>query len=93
LGLAGEKLARILATMSLDEQKTARPDILSRRRQYELYKGSKAFANGTWTWWVETSGGEVVAYTASYQSDESPVLDKGWTEATGSTAFLNTPGS
>lgn len=92
LGLQGEGLADILAAMSLDGQRTTRPGILLRPRQYELYKASKTFANGTWTWWVETSGGEIVAYAASYQSDESPVLDTGWTEATGSTAFLNNPG-
>jgi hypothetical protein len=92
LGLAGEKLAPILASMSLDEQRTARPDLLSRRRQYELYKASRTFANGTWTWWVETSGGEVVAYSAIYQSDESPMLDKGWTEATVSSVFLKGTG-
>ncbi len=92
LGLEGKRLACILASMSLDGQRTARPDILSRRRQYELYKASRAFANGTWNWWVETSGGEVVAYAASYQSDESPMLDKGWTEATVSSVFLKGTG-
>ncbi|QIE99976.1 hypothetical protein [Roseimicrobium sp. ORNL1] len=89
LGLQGERLAEVLAEMNLDEQRTMRRGLLLRPRQYELYKASRTFANGTWTWWVETSGGEIVACAASYQSDESPVLDTGWTKATGSSVILH----
>jgi hypothetical protein len=89
LGLQGERLALILAEMKLAEQRTMRPGILLQPQQYELYKASKTVVNGTWTWWVETSGGKIVAYAASYKSSESPLLDTGWTEAVGSTAFLN----
>lgn len=89
LGLQGEKLAQVLAEMNLDEQRTIRRGLLLRPRQYELYKASRTFPNGTWTWWVETSGGEIVACAATYQSDESPMLDTGWTKATGSSVILH----
>lgn len=77
------------ATRFLAEAPIARDEVFGGVR-HQLFRVERAYAEGTWRCEVEVADDRILAVATSYESIESPVMDRG--DQVGMGRFLSDPG-